>query len=129
MLRDGSWHKMFLGLGYTWLNKRGKKIWLHLATYTITLCSNYANDINSLFALICTVSDTDFIDNEVRFDISRPGVLKFFASLNKFKYSYLYNTAEKLHMYIFFSFFYISRENVQTIFTFTFTGLVNFLVR
>ena len=102
---------------------------MHLATYTITQCSNYANDINSLFALICTISDTDFIDNEVRFDISRFGVLKFFASLNKFEYSYLYNTAEKAtYVYFFFIILYIQGKCTNYIY-FTFTGLVNLFVR
>ena len=45
-----------------------------------------ANVIDSLFALICNISDTDFIDNEVKFDISRLDVLEFLASLNKFEY-------------------------------------------
>ena len=55
---------------------------MHLATCTIISCSNYdANVIDSLFALVCNISDTDFIDSEVRFDISRLGELEFFASL------------------------------------------------
>ena len=62
-----------------------------MATYTIIPCSNYhANDTDSLFALICNISDTDFIDKEVRFDISRLDVLDFFASLNRFEYSLNY---------------------------------------
>ena len=60
---------------------------MHLATYPIAPCSNYyANVINSLFALICNISDTDFIDNEVRFDSSRLDVLEILASLDKFEY-------------------------------------------
>ena len=56
---------------------------MHLAICTIILCSNYdVNVINSLFALVCNISDTDFINNEVRFDIPRL-LLKFFASHDK----------------------------------------------
>ena len=62
---------------------------MHLSTYPIAPCSNYhANVIDSLYALICNISDTDFIDNEVRFDISRLDVpvLEFLASLNEYEY-------------------------------------------
>ena len=45
------------------------------------------NVINSLYALICDISDTDFIDNEIRFDISRLAVFKFFTSFDKFEYN------------------------------------------
>ena len=49
---------------------------MHLATYTITPCSNYhATVIDSLFALICNISDTDFSYNAVRCAISSLGVL------------------------------------------------------
>ena len=58
------------------------------ATCTIILCLNYdTNVINSLFALVCNISDTDFIDSEVRLDFSRLSVLEIFASLIQSEYS------------------------------------------
>ena len=55
---------------------------MHLAACRIITCSNYdANVIDSLFALVCNISDTDLIDSEVRFDNSRHHVPEFFASL------------------------------------------------
>ena len=46
-------------------------MWVYMATYTVTPCSNYDdNVIDSLYAFICNISDTDFMDNEVTFDIS-----------------------------------------------------------
>ena len=77
---------------------------MHLATYTITPCSNYHANINdSLFALISNISYTDFIDNEDRLDISGLGVLEYFdldfASLNKSEYSHiiLHNIKTKIN--------------------------------
>ena len=70
-----------------------------MATYTITPCSNYhANVIDSLFALIRNISNADFIDNEVRFNVSRLGVVKFFASLKKFEYTKSSNIESDLNM-------------------------------
>ena len=78
------------------LNKRGENIWLHMATYTlISFLNHHANIIDSLFALICSILDIKFIDYEVRFDISRLGLLEFFASLNKFKYSCVIEFTDK----------------------------------
>ena len=71
-----------------------------LATYTMTLCSNYhATVIDSLFALICNDKDTDKIDNEVRFHISRLRVLNILFSF-KFatsQYPYNINTGIEQH--------------------------------
>ena len=47
----------------------------------------HANNIDSLFALICNISDTYNINNEGRVDISRLDVLEIFAGLKKFEYS------------------------------------------
>ena len=61
---------------------------MHLATCTIISCLNYDADvIDSLFELVCNISDTDFIDSGFRFNISRLGVLEFFASLIQSEYS------------------------------------------
>ena len=56
-------------------------------TYTITSCLNHhANIIDSLYAMVYNISNTNFINNEARLYISRLSLLEFFASLNKFKY-------------------------------------------
>ena len=61
---------------------------MHLAACPIIPCWNYdANGIDSHFPLVCNISDTDFIDNEVRFGISRLGVVEFSASLIQSEYS------------------------------------------
>ena len=47
----------------------------NLHSYTLLVLSYYV--IDSLFALICNISNADFINNEVIFDISKLGVLNF----------------------------------------------------
>ena len=81
-------NSLYVGYSVVRLNKERRKIGLHVAASSITPCSNYhATVIDTLIELICNIFDTDFINNEGRFDISRPGVLEFFASLIKLEYS------------------------------------------